>query len=60
MVQTRTLNRIKLDLETESSHASFVLLNCGLALLFGVIGLGEEHAVIASGLLGFADAAGLE
>jgi hypothetical protein len=30
-----------LDLEAVSSHASLVLLNCRLALLLGVVGLGE-------------------
>jgi hypothetical protein len=49
-----------LDLEAKSSHARLVLLDRGLALLLRVVGLGEEHAVVASGLLGFADAAGLE
>lgn len=52
--------RSSLDLEAKSGHASLVLLDRGLALLFRVIGLREKHAVIASGLLGFADAAGLE
>lgn len=61
IVQPRAFGqRSSLDLEAKSSHASLVLLDRGLALLLGVFGLGEEHAVIASGLLGFADAAGLE
>jgi hypothetical protein len=61
VVQPRLFGqRLSLDLETKSSHASLVLLNGGLALLLGVVGLGEKHAVIARGLLGFADAAGLE
>lgn len=48
-----------LDLEAESSHARLVLLNGGLALLLGVIGLGEQHAVVAGSLFGLADATGL-
>lgn len=61
IVQPRPFGqRSSLDLETKSGHASLVLLNGGLALLLRVVGLGEKHAVIASGLLGFADAAGLE
>ena len=50
----------ELDLEAKSGHASLVLLDRGLALLLRVFGLGEEHAVIAGGLLGFADTAGLQ
>lgn len=49
----------RLDLEAEASHADLVLLNHRLALLRGVIGLGEKHAVITGGLLVFADTAGL-
>jgi hypothetical protein len=49
-----------LDLEAKSSHAGLVLFNGGLALLLGVIGLREQHAVVAGGLFGLADAAGLE
>ena len=52
--------RSSLNLEAKSSHASLVLLDRGLALLLRVLGLGEEHAVVASSLLGFANAAGLE
>lgn len=48
-----------LDLEAKSSHARLVLLNCGFALLLGVVRLGEEHTVVAGGLFGFADAARL-
>lgn len=48
-----------LDLEAKAGHTALVLLNCGLALLRGIIGLGEKHAVIAGGLLGLANAAGL-
>jgi hypothetical protein len=53
------LHQTRLDLETKAGHASLVLIDSRLALLGGVIGLGEEHAVIASGLLILADAAGL-
>ena len=61
VVQPRLFGqRLSLDLETKSSHASLVLLDRGLALLLRVFGLGEEHAVIAGGLLGFADTAGLQ
>lgn len=61
IVQPRPFGqRSSLDLEAKSGHASLVLLNGGLALLLRVVGLGEKHAVITSGLLGFADAAGLE
>jgi hypothetical protein len=49
-----------LNLEAKASHASFVLLDSGLAFLLGIFGLGEKHAVIAGGLLGLADAAGLK
>lgn len=49
-----------LDLEAKSGHADLVLFDCGFALLLGVFGLREEHAVIASSLLGFADTAGLK
>jgi hypothetical protein len=51
--------KTSLDLEAKSGHASLVLLDRGLALLFRVFGLGEKHAVIASGLLGLTDTAGL-
>jgi hypothetical protein len=60
IVQPSQGQRASLDLEAKSSHARFVLLDRGLALLLRAVGLGEEHAVVASGLLGFADAAGLE
>src|SRR4051812_2278107 len=49
-----------LDLEAVPSHARLVLLNCGFAFLLWVVRLGEQHAVVAGGLLGLADAAGLE
>jgi hypothetical protein len=49
-----------LNLEPVSSHAGLVLLDQGLALLSRVIGFREQHAVIPGGLLGLADAAGLE
>ena len=55
----RSIGDASLDLEAESSHAGLVLLNCGLAFLRWVIGFGEEHAVVASGLFGLAYAAGL-
>lgn len=48
-----------LNLEPEPSHAGLVLVNGGLAFLRRVFGLGEEHAVVAGGLFGFAHAAGL-
>lgn len=48
-----------LNPESEPSHAGLVLVNGGLAFLRRVFGLGEEHAVVAGGLFGFAHAAGL-
>lgn len=51
--------RTSLDLEPEAGHTTLVPLYHGLALLGGVVGLGEKHAVIASGLFVLADAAGL-
>lgn len=48
-----------LNLETKSRHTGLVLVDSGLAFLLGVIGSREEHAVVASGLFGFADAARL-
>ena len=45
--------------EAETSHASLVLLNHWLAVLLWIGGLGEQHALVASGLLLFADAAWL-
>lgn len=48
-----------LDLKAEAGHAGLVLLDHRLALLRWVIGLGEQHAVIAGGLLVLANAAGL-
>lgn len=56
----QTITCCCLDLEAVPSHARLVLLNCGLAFLLGVVGLREQHAVVAGGLLGLADAAGLE
>lgn len=53
------MHQTRLDFETKAGHASLVLIDSRLALLGGVIGLGEEHAVIAGGLLILADAAGL-
>lgn len=49
-----------LNLESEPKHTGLVFLNHRLALLGRIVGLGEEHAVIAGGLLVLADAAGLE
>lgn len=49
-----------LDLEPIPGHTSFVLLYQRLAVrLRGIVGFGEEHAVIAGGFLFFADAAWL-
>lgn len=48
-----------LNLEPKPSHAGLVLVNGGFAFLRRVFGLGEEHAVVAGGLFGFAHAAGL-
>lgn len=59
MEQANDRRRHSLDLEAIAEHAGLVLLDHGLALLGGIIGLGEKHAVIAGGLLVFADAAGL-
>lgn len=51
--------RHALDLEAIAEHAGLVLLDHRLALLGGIVGFGEKHAVVAGGLLIFADAAGL-
>ena len=48
-----------LDLEAEASHAGAVLVYRGHAVLLGVVGLGEKHAVVTLGLLLLAHAAGL-
>jgi len=48
-----------LDLEAETSHAAPVLVYRRLASGLGISSLGEEHALVALGLLIFADAAGL-
>jgi hypothetical protein len=49
-----------LDLESISGHTGLVLLYQGLAVcLRGIIGFGEEHAVVAGGLFFFADTAWL-
>lgn len=54
------LSGLELDLKSIPSHTSLVLLHQRLAVrLRGIIGFGEEHAVIARGFLFFADAAGL-
>lgn len=50
---------IKLNLEPKPSHAALILIDGRLALLRGVFRLGEEHAVVAGGFFGLADAAGL-
>lgn len=51
--------RSVLDLEAETSHARAVLVYRRHAVLLGVIGLGEKHAVVALGLLFLAHAARL-
>lgn len=56
---TRWQRRLYLDLEAETSHAGAVLVYRRHAVLLGVIGLGEKHAIIALGLLFLAHAAGL-
>jgi len=48
-----------LDLETETSHAALVKVYCGKAVLLGVSGVGEEHALVTLGFFFLADAAGL-
>lgn len=53
------MHQTRLDLETKAGHAGLILIDGRLTLFGGVIGLGEEHAVVASGLLILADAAGL-
>lgn len=58
--QHGSIDSTSLNLESVSSHAGLVLLDQGLALLRGVIGFREQHAVIPGGLLGLTDAAGLE
>lgn len=49
-----------LNLETITEHAALILVDQGLTLLGGIVGFGEEHAVVASGFLIFADAARLK
>ena len=53
------VRRSVLDLEAETSHAGAVLVYRRGAVLLGVVGLGEKHAVVALGLLFLAHAAGL-
>lgn len=53
--------RASSNLEPVSGHTSLVLLNQRLTLcLRGIIGFGEEHAIIPRGFFFFADAAWLE
>ena len=59
VIQSDDHRRYGLDLEAIPEHAGLVLLDHRLALLGGIIGLREKHAVVAGGLLIFADAAGL-
>lgn len=54
------MNKPRLDLEPKASHAGLVLFDRRLALLGGIVGLGEQHAVVPGGLFVFADAAGLQ
>ena len=48
-----------LNLEPKPSHTALILVDGRLALLRRVLRLGEEHTVVAGGLFGLADAAGL-
>ena len=48
-----------LDLEPEPGHAAAVQVDGRLAVLLGVGGVGEEHALVALGLFVLAHAAGL-
>jgi hypothetical protein len=53
-------HRCSLNLKSEPSHATPILLNNRLAVVgLRVIRFREQHAVVASGFLFFADAAGL-
>lgn len=59
MVQNESIGIAHLDLETEAGHAGLVLINHRLALLGGIVGFREQHAVITSGFLVLADTARL-
>ena len=48
-----------LDSEAVPLHAQLVLLDHALAVLLRVVALGEQHALVAPGLLVLAHAAGL-
>lgn len=48
-----------LNFKSIPSHARLVLVDQRLALLGGIVGFGEQHAVISGGLFGLADTARL-
>lgn len=48
-----------LNLKPVSRHTSLILVDRRLAFLGGIVGLGEQHAVVSGLLFGFADAAWL-
>jgi hypothetical protein len=48
-----------LDLEPEPSHATPVLIYCRLAVLLGIGGVREKHALVTLGLFILAHTAGL-
>lgn len=48
-----------LNLKPIPRHTCLILIDRGLAFLGGIVGLGEQHAVVSGLFLGFADAAGL-
>lgn len=48
-----------LNLVSKAEHAALVLVDEGHAVLRRVLGVGEEHALVALGLFFLADAAGL-
>lgn len=47
------------QLEAKTSHTALVLINCARAVLRGIVRVTKEQALVAQGLLFFADAAGL-
>ena len=54
-----SIDVIALDLVSEAEHAGLVLRDKRLAVGLGVLGVGEEHALVALGLFVLANAAGL-
>lgn len=50
---------VSLYFEAESGHTGSVLIDSALAIARGIIGLGEEHTLIAFGFFVLADTAWL-